>query len=347
MTNRRGWWWAALAFAVGYGGLRLFRAAGGRWGHTACDRAAGAAELASGCAAAGAPLPFWAGWGAVGLCGLLAGVAALGIRGSRTAAAPAWAACAALVVLAFPMHLLFEVPAGLAGRPTDWPDVADRLLLLGGGLVSGAAAATLRPPGCGHPRVPAGRPVPGWLRRWAYAAVAVPVVGWAVPHGLWLFGVPVGIPAAQLREIRTELVDTSPVVGAAIVGAPVLGALLTVGLIRPWGRIFPSWLPWLAGRRVPRPLALAPASAVALCLTFYGVLSSWIVVDGLRTGETTWSDVRTGWAVTATVVVFVAWGVALGVTTWGYHLLTRTWCPTCAAAGTQPSSTAGHPAPAR
>ncbi len=326
----RGWWWGALAFAVGYGALRLSWAAGGRWGYPTCDRSNGAAEIASGCAAAGAALPFRAGWGAVALCCALVGIAALAFRGgSRVTAALAWVACAALVVLSFPMHLLFEIPAGLAGRPTDWRDLAGRLLLLGGGLVFGAAAATLRAPGCRHPRTDRPRPVPGWMRRWAYAAAAAPVLGWTVPHGLWLLGVPLGISAAELRDIRAGLIDTSPVVAAAIVVVPVLGALLTVGLVRPWGRVFPSRVPWLAGRRVPRPLALVPAGIVALSLTCYGVISSWIVLDGLRTGETTWSQIRTGWAVTATVVVFLVWGIALGVATWGYELLTRVHCPTC------------------
>ncbi|EQD85349.1 hypothetical protein N599_15445 [Saccharopolyspora erythraea D] len=39
-----------MAFAVGYGLLRLYWAAGGRWGYTACDRTevSSAAEIASG-----------------------------------------------------------------------------------------------------------------------------------------------------------------------------------------------------------------------------------------------------------------------------------------------------------
>src|SRR5690606_25794922 len=28
-------------------------------------------------------------------------------------------------------------------------------------------------------------------------------------------------------------------------------ASLTIGLVRPWGEVFPAWLPWIGGRRVP------------------------------------------------------------------------------------------------
>jgi hypothetical protein len=100
----RGWTLAAPTFAAGYGLLRGYWAAGGRWGYTACDRSADAAELTRGCGAEHlVRLPFWQGWGAVVLCGALAMVAALPIlRPGRAAAVAAWTACAALVVMSFP-----------------------------------------------------------------------------------------------------------------------------------------------------------------------------------------------------------------------------------------------------
>ncbi|TYB40281.1 hypothetical protein FXF50_00645 [Micromonospora sp. AP08] len=62
---------------------------------------------------------------------------------------------------------------------------------------------------------------------------------------------------------------------------------------------------------------------MALTLVTYGVLSIAVLVRQVLTGDTQWSDVREGWAVTATLLVFLCWGVALGVTTTGYAIATR------------------------
>jgi len=308
--------------------IRLYWAAGGRWGYTACDRRSDAEGISTGCGAEHlATLPFWPGWGAVALSGVLVAVAMLAtLRRGRVAAVGAWGACAALVVLAFPLHLLFEIPAGVFGRPTDWRDIVSRLLLLGGGLLFAAAAVELGPRRCAHPRADGPPPVPAWVRRWAYTGVAVPMLGWTVPHGLWALGVPFGISADELLEISR---DIDPPLAAAIAVVPALASLLTLGLAHRWGQIFPRWMPWLGGRRVPRLLALVPAGVVAVALTCYGLIGIGVMTETLVAGELTWPQLRSGWAVAATVPVFLAWGVALGIATLGYHLVTRPRCEIC------------------
>src|SRR5690606_5586783 len=47
-----------------------------------------------------------------------------------------------------------------------------------------------------------------------------------------------------------------------------LGVVLTLGLIRPWGEVFPRWVPGLAGRRVPVAAAAVPGGLVAVMLLF-------------------------------------------------------------------------------
>lgn len=42
-----------------------------------------------------------------------------------------------------------------------------------------------------------------------------------------------------------------------------LGFVLTLGLIRPWGEVFPRWMPFVAGRPVPIAAAAVPGGAVA------------------------------------------------------------------------------------
>ncbi|WP_144057005.1 hypothetical protein [Micromonospora lupini] len=299
--------------------LRLYWIAGGRWAYTACDRT-DLVDPGGGCGADRVEsLPFWAGWGAVGGGIVLAAVALHTVRSSgRLASAASWAAAALLTVLAFPLHLIFELPAAVSGRPSDWRDLGARLALTAGGvLFAGLANAS----GPRRAPVAAGyRPVPRWASRWAYVAVALPVVGWAVPHGLWVLGVPFGIPERQLTEIQRGL---STGTGVAITLIPPLAGLLVLGLVQRWGQQFPRWVPGLRGRPVPRLLALIPAGAVALTLVTYGVLSGGIVVGRLVTGELPWSDVVQEWAVAATLLVFLGWGVALGVTTTGYARATR------------------------
>jgi hypothetical protein len=56
-----------------------------------------------------------------------------------------WAAAAAVGIAAFPLHLLFEVPAALVGRPSDWRDLLGRLALVTGAvLLAGLANAVGR-----------------------------------------------------------------------------------------------------------------------------------------------------------------------------------------------------------
>ncbi|MGC5310027.1 hypothetical protein [Micromonospora zamorensis] len=313
------WAVACVVFVVGAMALRLYWIAGGRWAYTACDRTA-LIDPAGGCGADRVEaLPFWAGWGAVGVGVALATAVVCAVRfaGRRFAATPSWAAAALLLVVAFPLHLLFEIPAAVAGRPSDWRDLGARLALVAGGVLFAGLANASGPP---RPPLAAGhRPVPRWARLWAYVAVALPVVGWAVPHALWVLDVPFGISERELDDIQHNL---STPTGVAITLVPPLAGLLVLGLVQRWGQQFPRWVPGLRGRPVPRLLALIPAGVVALALVTYGVLSVAVFVGRLATGELRWADVGEGWATAATLLVFLGWGVSLGVTTTGYALAT-------------------------
>lgn len=310
---------ACLVFLAGEAALRLYWIAGGRWGYTACDRTAHV-DPAGGCGADRVDvLPFWSGWGAVAVGATLTIVTVCALRfPGRWAAGTSWAAAALLLLIAFPLHLLFEVPAALAGRPSDWRDLGARLALVAGGLLFAGLANA-----CGPQRVPgpaAYRPVSRWTRRSAYVAVTLPVLGWAVPHGFWVLGVPFGISDRQLDGIDQGL---STPTGAAITVVPPLAGLLVLGLVQRWGQQFPRWMPGLRGRAVPRLLAVVPAGTVALALVTYGALSVAAFVEQLLAGDLHWSDVREDWAVAATLLVFLGWGVSLGVTTAGYVRATR------------------------
>ncbi len=102
-----------------------------------------------------------------------------------------------------------------------------------------------------------------------------------------------------------------------------MGAALTVGLVRPWGKVWPSWVPRLGGRRVPPLIALVPASFVGLLLAQYGAMTTLHVLRlTLQLAEPYQDEtprwLARNWALTATYPVFLVWGVALLIATAGY-----------------------------
>ncbi|GAA4915149.1 hypothetical protein ACFPM3_22300 [Streptomyces coeruleoprunus] len=98
-------------------------------------------------------------------------------------------------------------------------------------------------------------PVAGVSRRIQLVAYAVPLT--VLPSGIWR------LPAAF---------DEGPGLGerAYIVFLSVLSEVLAftaIGLIAHWGEVFPRWIPFLRGRRVPRTAAVLPAAVGATVLT--------------------------------------------------------------------------------
>ncbi|MBW9207813.1 hypothetical protein KV097_17895 [Mumia sp. zg.B17] len=95
--------------------------------------------------------------------------------------------------------------------------------------------------------------------------------------------------------------------GAAALG----GSILTVGLLRPWGRVFPAWMPSLRGRTVPVAAAAVPGYAVAFVLTATAPSIVLLSIEQAADGDT-----AALWMLG--VLPFWAWGPALAVAVWGY-----------------------------
>jgi len=96
--------------------------------------------------------------------------------------------------------------------------------------------------------------------------------------------------------------------GLALSSAAWLGAVLTLGLIRPWGEVFPRWVPGLAGRRVPVAAAAVPGGLIAVTLTF-SVVPMLVLFSGQGLAQGL-----------AGAVIFPCWywGPALALAVWGY-----------------------------
>ncbi|WP_433339116.1 hypothetical protein [Spirillospora sp. CA-294931] len=94
-------------------------------------------------------------------------------------------------------------------------------------------------------------------------------------------------------------------------------ALLTLGLVRPWGEVLPRWVPLVGGRSVPTMVAVGVSAlgAVAVTfLTFSGALV-WNRVDAPHGVA--------GVLMAACYAPLLAWGPLLAVVTVAYYLRRR------------------------
>ncbi|MEU9204689.1 hypothetical protein [Streptomyces sp. NPDC048332] len=105
--------------------------------------------------------------------------------------------------------------------------------------------------------------------RWAvYAAHAAALV--TLPSGVWRLLLAAGFTAGY-TEAGYEAMGFTGWGAIYVVGLTAGGellALLTLGLVRPWGEVLPQWVP-LVGERRPNPRAVtvtASLGAVALTL---------------------------------------------------------------------------------
>ncbi|TYC24325.1 hypothetical protein FXF52_11285 [Micromonospora sp. MP36] len=114
------------------------------------------------------------------------------------------------------------------------------------------------------------------------------------------------------------------------VGFLLAGVLLPLALVYPWGRVWPRWVPLLAGRTVPRLLPLAPAAVFAVGLVgYFGVGLAQLAVE-TATGNVDLGDGRYPpaffWFAESGYWV---WGWGLGIAAVSYHLRTRRACQHC------------------
>jgi hypothetical protein len=272
----------------------------------------------------------------------MAGPHAERLRGvaRRLLLAYGWTVALALLVIvpdARVLTLLGYAPMLIIGAPFGWPPVDYATIfewslfnkvfaMIGGVLLAGAVLTwQLRTAGsclsCGRGAAATGWTSAASAARWgrwaAWTAALIPVL-YALTRFAWAAGIPLGIPAEFLREMQ----DSGLVWAGAGLGAfGVVGAILTLGLVRRWGEVFPRWMIGLAGRRVPIMLAVVPASLVAMAVT--------AASTGLLSHPKFW-EIAGGLSITALpMALWPLWGVALGVATLAYYLRRRGGCARC------------------
>lgn len=341
--------WAAAAWSLGYGALGLVWALGapGFPFGPSNDPSAALSVFREARADVGGPM--------IAALGLLGGVVAVAMTRSRgrgivssALVGFAWVAALGLILVVPDYRPLLGVayaPIILVGAPFDWPPdvslqdvlpwpVLNQVLCIAGGVLWAGAAVAYRRRArgacgrCGRSDEPAPWTAPESAAQWGrwatYVAVAVPLL-YAATRYAWALGIPLGITEGFLREGQAIELWWA---GAALSTLAVGGALLTLGLVRPWGETFPHWIPILGGRRVPPRLAIIPASLVSVLVTSAGLMFIRLVLTGglaelFEFGE------DLGWVALAPELLWPLWGAALAAATLAYHHRRRGRCEHC------------------
>jgi hypothetical protein len=174
----------------------------------------------------------------------------------------------------------------------------------------------LKPTSTSQAAEPGHQSVSRWIKAAAYA---VPLC--VLPSALWRLwalaaGPPPGCPQA------TQAWEPYYIAGLSVVSFGA--ALLTIGLVRPWGEVVPRWIPLVGGRTVPVRAAVTAAS-VGATLIFgvyaYALLNpifDFRVAPDLP-GCPSPLDGPGAWVAVASYAPLLAWGPLLVVVTVAYY----------------------------
>lgn len=355
-SSRPSWWsrwphWAGYIAAVWsliYGMLGLYWALGGAgfpFG-TENDLAAQESLLVAVRSQTAAPV-------IAGLA-LVAALVALVMARTRVRGMPrlllltfAWALTVALLLLIPDRRVLVAVgyaPLFLIGAPFHWPPVSflvaipwpvvNQFILIVGGILWAATAVAYQRRSheacehCGRVAAQSDQRFPHMsptrltrLTNWAVAvAIIVPSI-YAATRYAWLLGIPLGISQQFLREGQPIGLWWA---GAGLATVGIAGAILTLGLVRRWGEIFPRWMLGLAGKRVPPALAIVPASFVSIILISAGLAELRVVLLSPHR-----FPIELTWATLGPTLLWPLWGAALGFATYAYYFRRRGQCRHC------------------
>ena len=299
---------AALAWALAYGAVRVW------W----------AIDTPSFPPPQRTDLIAFTGWAAVGLCAATA-VSALVLRRAgwhRSLLIAAWGISAALLA-ASALVLLDIVGALFPGQGVHFHFVAfvSRAGALAGAVLLGATAEAYRRRRrsaclfCGRSgiRIDSAQ-VPRWARWGAYVAIGGCLVR---------LGAQVAVGFEEMQGGGWSLVGFEA-------GFLLAGTILPLALVHSWGRVFPEWLPALAGRRVPRWLLLGPGAGIGGLMTVY--FGFTLIKIAIETVTGTWEPGDDPLPLTffwVAVPAYLAWGLGLSAAAIGYERMTRPQCRIC------------------
>lgn len=157
------------------------------------------------------------------------------------------------------------------------------------------------------------RPAPKPSRWVDLTARAVPLL--LLPCCLWrlalAFGVPVGFHGALARTYEGPGWVTVYVLVLTVLSEGL--AVLASGLVRPWGEVFPRWVPWRGGKPVPTAAAGAIALLGAAAVTYLAVSTALRWTGPHFLGNPGAPHGLAAAVMTAAYAPLLAWGPLLGV----------------------------------
>ncbi|WP_328954388.1 hypothetical protein [Kitasatospora purpeofusca] len=281
-------------------------------------------------------VPAWAPW-AGAVLGLAVAVTGAGVGerlpavrgGSRRAALwVGWTACVLLLWTA--VGLVFDVfraffwatgiPAGEFAA-VDWPGFLTRVpafaatVLLGRELLNFRRVTSGGCEACGHTSHGSTRPT-AWL---GYAAAGLATVYPSVKYYWWAGG-SFGRPETYLEGF--PVMETVLLVG---------GVVLALALVRPWGRVYPFWIPFLAGRQVERRICVVAGWGLAALLSLQGLIPLFAALNHVLGGPPMpfTSGSANSWVITVVYGGWALFGLALAGATHAYQQRTRPDCALC------------------
>lgn len=252
------------------------------------------------------------------------------------------------IVAMWPALLVFAftgVPGDQAGLGDIlyWHRVNLIMVFLGGLLWAGATLGTSRRrrnscQNCGrspHAHGVAAPQLRTWGRRFVWLAVLA-----TVPYDLtrlaWFLGWPLGLSDAMFDNLRHPPFLLT--LGLLLALLSTGGAALTHGLVARWGEVFPRWVWFAAGRRVPPRLAVIPAGIVAVTLPPATIM----FMNSRVNGGFSLAD----WGTWAPSLVWIFWAVGLAGATYCYYLRRRSQCRHCRQGEERSINTAAVPSAA-
>ncbi|MER7170005.1 hypothetical protein [Streptomyces mesophilus] len=151
--------------------------------------------------------------------------------------------------------------------------------------------------------VPTLPPPPRRAVRAAYASALSATVGFIPLHAVWACGVPLWADANKFRDWYAA--GGGPYL-FLLNSLAALAGVLALSLVRPWGLVFPAWVPLVHGRRVPRRTLTTTAVTVAVFLLAYTAFATFQTVAQ-------WNDpgIFSRWITVYGIPQFVVWGAGL------------------------------------
>ncbi|MEV5568955.1 hypothetical protein AB0L06_02820 [Spirillospora sp. NPDC052269] len=158
-------------------------------------------------------------------------------------------------------------------------------------------------------------PVPRWTVRAAYASALSATIGFIPLHAVWALGYPLWANVDKFKDWYAQ--GGGPYL-LVLSGMALLAGVLAVSLVRPWGRIFPRWVPFLSGQQVPRRTLFSTAFAVSAFLLLYTAWAAWQLANQFND-----DGIFSPWIVVYGIPQFLVWGGGLFMAAWSYRDRTR------------------------